>query len=67
MKDDATGLPIWTCDECGKEIIGWVDDPEKKILCEECMMRKKEDVFRKLEELSRIFDLKDNKKKRGIE
>lgn len=33
--DDATGLPINLC-SCGKEVLGWVDDPEIEFKCEEC-------------------------------
>ena len=34
--DDATNLPLNCCSLCGKEVIGYVDNPEEKFVCEEC-------------------------------
>jgi len=35
--DDATGEPINICNWCGKEVVGYVDDPELEFYCDECM------------------------------
>ena len=37
--DDATGLPSNTCDECGIETLGYLDDPDEEFICEECIKR----------------------------
>jgi len=37
MIDDATNEPSNTCSECGKECIGWVDDPELDYVCDDCL------------------------------
>jgi len=34
--DDATDEPINTCYGCGKEVVGYVDNPEDDFFCDSC-------------------------------
>jgi hypothetical protein len=34
--DDATDEPINECYACGKEVVGYVDNPDDYFYCDEC-------------------------------
>jgi len=36
MNDEATNLPSNNCNDCDKEVLGYVDNPEETFICEEC-------------------------------
>ena len=42
MDDDYTGEPINVCSICGCEVIGYIDDPTKEFVCEDCKSKKVE-------------------------
>ncbi len=35
-RDDATGELINICSVCGKEVVGYVNDPYEDYICEDC-------------------------------
>ena len=43
--DNETGEPMNKCIVCGKEVLGWVDDPDSDFVCEECL-EKRQTVIR---------------------
>ena len=36
MTDRETGEPIVICADCGKEEVGYVDNPDEEYYCDEC-------------------------------
>ena len=39
MNDDATNEPINVCERCGKEVIGYVNNPNSDFYCDECLKK----------------------------